>query len=151
MTTNTVFFKRKILFFVFFLYFLLLFQEVRAQVVSIVLIKGIKMLAEDPEMVGRFLEKMGQMPNIKTKTMGGKLFWSNVFFHKGWRLQCNKIFGNCRILNPQNIRIAWGGKTALQNAFLSSMKRRSRRIKRKKKFLRRKRIKKRRKKRINSN
>jgi nitrogen fixation protein len=94
----------------------------QAQALDPILMRGIQLLAKDPQMIGRFLEIMGTMPNVKMKTMGGKVFWSNLYSYGGWRLQCNKIFGNCRIINPQNIRVAWGGATAMRNAFTTMMR-----------------------------
>ena len=57
------------------------------------------------------------MPNVKTKTMGGKFFWKDVVEHDGWRLQQNKLMKNCRILDPENKRVAWGGESAMLRAF----------------------------------
>ena len=74
-------------------------------------------LAKEPEMIGRLLEKLGSMPNIPSKTMGGRVFWTDIVNVQGWRLQKNSIFGNCRILDPNNIRRAWGGETSMMRAF----------------------------------
>jgi hypothetical protein len=76
-------------------------------------VKALIALASDPEMVGRFLDKAGKMPNIDMPTMGGKVFWTDLAEHKGWRLQKNDVFGNCRILNPGDERIAWGGEAEM--------------------------------------
>ncbi len=76
-------------------------------------------IAEDPEVIGRLLEKMGQMPNIPMSTMGGHIFWTDIAKVKGWRLQRNRVFGNCRILDPNDVRRAWGGETAMLKAFES--------------------------------
>jgi hypothetical protein len=76
-------------------------------------LKVLKQLASHPEMVGELLEKTGKMPNIKMKTLGGKVFWKNLVVHNGWKLQKNDVFGNCRILNPENKRIAWGGESEM--------------------------------------
>lgn len=76
-------------------------------------VKALIYLATHPEKIGEMLEKAGKMPNIKMKTMGGKVFWTDIATHRGWRLQRNQVFGNCRILNPKNERIAWGGETEM--------------------------------------
>ncbi|MEZ0300214.1 MAG: hypothetical protein ACAI35_27475 [Candidatus Methylacidiphilales bacterium] len=68
---------------------------------------------QDPEIVGRLLEKAGKMPNLQMPTMGGKFFWTNLVEHDGWRLQKHNLLGNCRILNPDGVRLAWGGETAM--------------------------------------
>lgn len=57
------------------------------------------------------------MPNIPTVTMGGKTFWNELAECKGWRLQKNMITQHCRILDPQNIRRAWGGDDAMERLF----------------------------------
>ena len=51
------------------------------------------------------------------ETLGGKVFWENIVEHAGWRLQKNKLMTNCRILNPEDIRVAWGGESSMRRAF----------------------------------
>jgi hypothetical protein len=78
----------------------------------------LKLLHENRESVGEFLEFLDVgLFNIKTKTLGGKVFWKNVLEVEGWRLQENKVMKNCRILDPENNRIAWGGHSAMLRAF----------------------------------
>lgn len=76
-------------------------------------LSGLIYLAKNPETVGQILDKAGKMPNIKTPTMGGKVFWDDLVDYNGWRLQRNSVFGNCRILNPEDKRVAWGGETEM--------------------------------------
>lgn len=76
-------------------------------------------IAEDPQVIGRLLEKMGQMPKIPMPTMGGSVFWTDIANVNGWRLQRNRLFGNCRILDPHDVRRAWGGETAMLKGFES--------------------------------
>ncbi len=57
------------------------------------------------------------MPNIPFPTMGGKVFWNELAECDGWRLQKNMLTGHCRILNPDDIRVAWGGEDALMRLF----------------------------------
>ena len=71
------------------------------------------LFVNNPKVLENFLEEMGSMPNIQTPTMGGHVFWSNLVSHNGWRLQRNMVFGNCRILNPYDERIAWGSESAM--------------------------------------
>ena len=74
--------------------------------------------AEDPQAIGRFLDHLNSpMPNIKARTMGGEFFWNTIAEFDGWRMQENQVFGNCRIIDPDNVRKAWGGKNAILNAF----------------------------------
>ncbi|MGL5355691.1 MAG: hypothetical protein ACRDAQ_03955 [Cetobacterium sp.] len=57
------------------------------------------------------------MPNIPFPTMGGALFWDNLASCNGWRLQRNTILGNCRILDSNDIRRAWGTMSAMEELF----------------------------------
>lgn len=74
-------------------------------------------LSEDPQAIGRLLEQLGELPNIPMPTMGGHIFWMNIANVGGWRLQRNNVFGNCRILDPDDVRRAWGGESAMIRAF----------------------------------
>ncbi len=74
-------------------------------------------LVQDPQMIGRLLEQLGNMPNIPFPTLGGYVFWKDIEEVQGWRLQRNSVFGNCRILDPNNVRRAWGGERAMLKAF----------------------------------
>jgi hypothetical protein len=85
-------------------------------------VRVLTQIANDPQMIGKLLEKIGSMPNIPTSTMGGPVFWTDIACIDGWRLQQNWVFGNCRILDPDNIRRAWGGETAISSAFQSLAK-----------------------------
>ena len=80
-------------------------------------IKVLTGLAQHPEMVGRILQQLGSMPNVAMPTMGGHIFWTDIANVNGWRLQKNSLFGNCRILDPNNVRRAWGGESAMLAAF----------------------------------
>jgi hypothetical protein len=53
------------------------------------------------------------MPNTKFPTLGGHVFWTDLVCVNGWHLQRNNVFGNCRILDPDDIRKAWGGQDAM--------------------------------------
>ncbi len=48
------------------------------------------------------------LPNIRTPTLGGKQVWADEYIHAGWRIQHNIISGHYRLLDPNNIRHAWG-------------------------------------------
>ena len=56
------------------------------------------------------------MPNIPLRTGGGKVWWKNLAEKNGWKLQKNIIWGTCRILDPGNVRRAWGGEEAMMKA-----------------------------------
>ena len=79
---------------------------------------GLKLVAENRELLGKVLEELDlNMPNLKTPTLGGAVFWEDLVSSDGWRVQKNKVFGNCRIIDPENVRVAWGGESAMVNAF----------------------------------
>lgn len=59
----------------------------------------------------------GAMPNIPMPTMGGEFFWDNLVSERGWRVQRNTVFGNCRILDPNNVRRAWGSMESMEDLF----------------------------------
>jgi len=80
-------------------------------------IRVLTRIAEDPQTIGKILEDMGKMPNIPMPTMGGHVFWTDIANVNGWRLQRNRLFGNCRIIDPDDVRRAWGGETAMLKAF----------------------------------
>ena len=58
--------------------------------------------------------KMGDMPNIEMPTMGGRVMWETVLEVGGWRLQVNRIFGNARILDENDVRVAWGSEESMR-------------------------------------
>jgi hypothetical protein len=82
------------------------------------IIKGLTKIATDPQAIGRLLNILDStMPNIEKSTMGGTVFWTNIAHINGWKLQKHIVFGNCRILDPNNVRKAWGGEQAILKAF----------------------------------
>ena len=49
-------------------------------------------------------------PNIQMGTLGGKVWYDDIFAVEGWRLQQQRTIGlqsHYRILNPDNQRTAW--------------------------------------------
>jgi pimeloyl-ACP methyl ester carboxylesterase len=56
------------------------------------------------------------MFNIKTPTLGGKQFWTDHAWRKGWRIQHNAITGHWRLLSDKNVRYAWGTREQCQVA-----------------------------------
>lgn len=75
-------------------------------------------VVKDPKIIGRKLNDVPfEMPSVITKTMGGHTFWKDEDKQGGWRFQCNKIARNCRILDPDDYRFAWGGKDAVRKTF----------------------------------
>jgi len=56
--------------------------------------------AADPPDTGR--------TNWRIPTTGGKQFWSDELFFHHWRIQRNVLTGHCRLLDPEDVRQAWG-------------------------------------------
>ena len=54
------------------------------------------------------LKSAGTLPNIPFPTLGGKVFWNDIYVKDGWKLQKNMFTGHCRVLDPSNVRMAWG-------------------------------------------
>ena len=50
-------------------------------------------------------------------TMGGVIFWDDIQECNGWRLQRNTFTGHYRILDPNDVRRAWGKGEALERIF----------------------------------
>ena len=79
--------------------------------------KGLITSVANPQFIGKFFEYIGSMPNVESSTMGGKVFWDTITSHEGWRLQKNKLTGHCRLLDPNDVRKAWGSFSAMSDAF----------------------------------
>ncbi len=54
------------------------------------------------------LESAGTLPNIPFPTLGGKVFWNTIAEQDGWKVQKNMFTQHCRVLDPNNVRKAWG-------------------------------------------
>lgn len=67
---------------------------------------------EDSELPSHF-------PNWKTPTWGGKQLWSDHAWRHGWRIQQNALTGHYRLLDPANVRHAWGNRAACDQALES--------------------------------
>jgi len=48
--------------------------------------------------------------NLALKTLGGLQFWGDVFALHGWRIQHNVFTNHFRLLDPDDVRQAWGTK-----------------------------------------
>jgi pimeloyl-ACP methyl ester carboxylesterase len=55
-------------------------------------------------------------PNIKTPTLGGKQLWTDHLWRQGWRVQQNAMTGHWRLLDPNNMRHAWGTRLSCEAA-----------------------------------
>ena len=46
--------------------------------------------------------------NLPMPTLGGRQFWADCQFFRGWRIQKHVLSGHFRLLDPSDIRRAWG-------------------------------------------
>ncbi len=54
------------------------------------------------------------LPNLRLPTIGGKQFWTDHGWQNGWRIQQNAMTGHWRLLDPGNVRFAWGTRAACE-------------------------------------
>jgi hypothetical protein len=56
------------------------------------------------------------LPNLRSQTIAGRQYWSDVFAHAGWRIQRNTFTQHHRLLDPRSRRWAWGSWEACRTA-----------------------------------
>ena len=57
--------------------------------------------------------------NVEIPTLGGLQFWGDEMVYCGWRIQRNVLYGHHRLLDPGNVRRAWGTYEECEEAFRS--------------------------------
>jgi len=57
------------------------------------------------------------LPNLELKTPGGLQLWGDEFWCSGWRIQEHVYTGHARLLDPHDVRRAWGSRQACRAAF----------------------------------
>lgn len=60
------------------------------------------------------VQQIGDCPNLEIKVFGEPIFWKTIKQKNGWECQQNIIFGNARVVSPDNIRKAQGSLTAMK-------------------------------------
>lgn len=83
---------------------------------SFVLEEVLKFIASHPEIAKSVFESELEMPNIPMKTMGGHTFWTTLAEFDGYRLQQNQVTHHARILDSDDVRIAWGTLNGMEKA-----------------------------------
>jgi len=63
------------------------------------------------------LASQQHLPNIEMPTLGGTQVWQDTYIYAQWRIQKNIVTGHSRLLNPDNVRKAWGSYNACKNKF----------------------------------
>lgn len=53
-------------------------------------------------------EGVDRQPNIALPTFGGMQFWTDELVHGDWRIQRHVTTGHYRLLDPNDVRLAWG-------------------------------------------
>ncbi|MCA9078978.1 MAG: alpha/beta fold hydrolase [Planctomycetaceae bacterium] len=56
----------------------------------------------------------GSLFNLPAPTLGGRQFWGDVTFRHGWRIQQNVFTEHFRLLDPRDVRQAWGSRAACE-------------------------------------
>ena len=64
--------------------------------------------AEVSDDLMKIIESESSLPNIPFPTMGGLVFWRNIAEFNGGKFQQNMITQHARILDSNDVRIAWG-------------------------------------------
>ncbi|HZN32985.1 MAG TPA: lipase [Pirellulaceae bacterium] len=55
--------------------------------------------------------------NVPLPTLGGEQFWSDELVYQGWRIQQNVLTQHYRLLDPRDVRRAWGTAEQCRAAF----------------------------------
>lgn len=55
--------------------------------------------------------------NLPLKTSGGNQVWSDVLVYRGWRIQKNVVLEHYRLLDPGDVRRAWGTREQCAKRF----------------------------------
>ncbi len=63
--------------------------------------------AEARDVINRFSDSIFRF-NIRTRTLGGKQFWTDYLVRHDWRIQRNEVTNHYRLLDDRNYRHHWG-------------------------------------------
>lgn len=61
------------------------------------------------------LKQTSLQVNVPMKTLGGRQLWGDVHFLHGWTIQRNVFTGHFRLLDPRDVRYAWGSFDACKD------------------------------------
>lgn len=70
-------------------------------------------LSEDSLAEGKVMEDSVKGWNLPLVTLGGKQFWTDFRWWHGWKVQYNSTLDHWRLIDPNGIRRAWGGRQAM--------------------------------------
>lgn len=77
------------------------------------------LLSEDPlisNITLKILNDHLSKINLPTKTMGGTIFWTTIAEVNGYKFQQNRISCHARIIDNNNVRLAWGSMAEMKEA-----------------------------------
>ncbi len=78
----------------------------------LVMMGGVRGMAQTDGAEAEGESTIEQRFNIRSKTLGGRQFWGDVLYFRGWRIQHNVLTGHHRLLDPDDVRHAWGSLAA---------------------------------------
>jgi pimeloyl-ACP methyl ester carboxylesterase len=55
------------------------------------------------------------LPNVPLVTAGGQQMWTDVRYLADWRVQRHALTGHCRLIDPEDVRRAWGSLEACEH------------------------------------
>lgn len=76
-------------------------------------------ISKNPDLCEKLLNTLKEeldLPVVPFPTMGGKVFWTTFAEVNGWKLQQNMVTKHARILDSNDIRIAWGTIEGMEKA-----------------------------------
>ena len=79
------------------------------------ILNALALLSQNSDLLNKFVQSL-DMPNIPLPTLGGHVFWTTLAEYNGLKLQTNMITHHARILDKDNVRIAWGSVEAMDRA-----------------------------------
>jgi hypothetical protein len=71
----------------------------------------------DPRSLGRMADVGGPLPNIEMRVLRKGIFFRVLAEFRGWTLERHVVTHLCRIVDPNNVRRAWGGERAMRALF----------------------------------
>ena len=84
---------------------------------ALALLTGRSMQAEEvPASNGTESIKKQSEAAMIARTLGGRQFWGDVHYFRGWRIQQNVFTKHYRLINPENVRHASGSFEDCQNS-----------------------------------
>ena len=75
------------------------------QKLAVGMLTAVSLAVATPNAAAMAQERFTSLP---LPTLGGKQLWRDVFLHAEWRIQENVLTGHFRLLDPRDLRHAWG-------------------------------------------